>query len=66
MNDSWRLTPIDPGIPFGGDQIRRFNRNLDLLTKLIADLDRRVVALEAQVAKLGPAEGVGNDDPNAA
>jgi hypothetical protein len=48
-------TEIDPG---GGgaeaDRWRTVNANNDLLAGLIADLERRLAALEAEVAKLRP------------
>jgi hypothetical protein len=53
MESTPRPTEIDPG---GGgaeaDRWRTVNANNDLLTKLIADLERRLAALEAEVAGL--------------
>jgi hypothetical protein len=68
MNDSadWRFTSIDPGGGSAeGNRWRMVNANYDLMTKLIADIQRRLTALEAEVAKLSPPESVGDDDTTA-
>jgi hypothetical protein len=65
MNDSanWRLNAIDPGGGSAeGDRWRMVNANNDLLTRLIADLQLRVSALEVEVAKQRPSESIGDDD----
>ena len=51
------LTEIDPG-GFGAeaDRWRTVNANNDLLTNLIADLKRRLAALEGEVAELRSSE----------
>jgi hypothetical protein len=45
--------------------VRRINDNLSLVMEAIRDIDRRVDALADEVAKLGPAKGIGDDEPAA-
>jgi uncharacterized small protein (DUF1192 family) len=64
MNDpaESRLTSIDPG---GGgaeaDRWRAVNDNSDVISRLVADLQNRVVALEGEVARLRAAAGRPSD-----
>jgi hypothetical protein len=64
MADStgWRFQSVDATHPTDDDRWRAFNANNDLVTELIAGLERRIAALEAEVAKLSPSQPVGDDD----